>query len=122
MKCNFYIENNSLIIIPSTKVGQSLSTTTKEISPVIIKNSEQLYDDATLGVIKKANNIAPNFTNKYILDSKNSLKIIGGVEVANDIFNDSTPIPSSVKGTIGSTIYNIEKELKSLVENKSNEK
>ncbi|MFY9073824.1 hypothetical protein OZZ08_02600 [Malaciobacter mytili] len=67
------------------------SAITKQISPIVIKNSEQLYDDVTLGVINKANNIAPNLTNKYILDSKNSLKIIGGVEVLDSYYGGSSP-------------------------------
>lgn len=50
------------------------------------------------------------------------MKIIGGIEITNDIFNDSSPIPSTTKGTIGSAIYNIGKEINSLVESNNDEK
>lgn len=104
------LEDSSLTFVPTVKVGQTLSKTTTELSPIIIQKTEQFYDNATLGMIQGINNIAPNITNKYILDPTNSLKIIGGIDVANDIFNESSPFPSSIKGAYGGLINNFSGE------------
>ncbi|MDD2581707.1 MAG: hypothetical protein PHR66_06920 [Desulfuromonadaceae bacterium] len=102
--------DSSYVFMPSMKIGQTLSKTTTELSPIIIQKTEQFYDNATLGMIQGINNIAPNITNKYILDPTNSLKIIGGIDVANDIFNESSPFPSSIKGAYGRLINNFSGE------------
>lgn len=93
------LEDSSLIFLPSAKVGQTLGTATKEVSPIIIQKSGQVYDSVTLGTINQLNNVAPNLTSRYILDTGNSLKIIGGIGIINDVFNPAEPIPSS--GDIG---------------------
>jgi len=114
--------DQSFTLIPTVKIGQTFYNTGKEVTPFVVKQSGQVYDDITLGAINQVNNVAPTLTNRYILDTGNSLKIIGGIEVTNDIFNESLPIPSTVKGTIGSALYNIGKEIKLLIENDNDEK
>ena len=114
------LEDSSLTFVPTVKVGQTLTTTTKEVSPIIIQKTGQVYDDVTLGIIQGSNSVVPNITNKYILDPTNSLKIIGFGEVVNDIFNESSPIPSTVKGTIGSLLNNISNENEKSIQEKLN--
>jgi hypothetical protein len=114
------LEDNSLTFVPTVKVGQILTTTTKEISPIIIQKTGQVYDDVTLGMIQGANSVVPNITNKYILDPTNSLKIIGFGEVVNDIFNESSLFPSTVKGTVGSLLNNISNEDEKSIQEKVN--
>ena len=114
------LEDNSLTFVPTVKVGQTVGNATKEVSPVVIKKTGQVYDDVTLGMIQGANSVVPNITNKYILDPTNSLKIIGFGEVVNDIFNESSPIPSTVKGTIGSLLNNISNENEKSIQEKLN--
>lgn len=53
----------------------------------------------TLRTTNQFNNLAPNLTNTYIINPNNSLKIIGGIGIINDVFNPAEPIPSS--GEIG---------------------
>ena len=113
------MEDNSFIFVPSAKIGKNVFNTGKQVSPIVIRKTGQVYDDITLGTIKQLNNIAPNMTNKYILDTGNYLKIIAGIEVTNDIFNESAPIPSNTIGTILSGIKNIKDLLKD--ENKMND-
>ncbi len=60
------LEDASLTFVPTVKVGQILTTTTKEISPIIIQKTGQLYDDVTLRTITQFNNLAPNLTSKYL--------------------------------------------------------
>jgi hypothetical protein len=93
------LEDNSLTFVPTVKVGQILTTTTKKISPIIIQKTGQVYDSVTLGTINQLNNVVPNLTSRYILDTGNSLKIIGGIGIINDVFNPAEAIPSS--GEIG---------------------
>jgi len=114
------LEDNSLTFVPTVKVGQTLGTATKEVSPIIIQKSGQVYDDGTLEMIQGVNSVIPNITNKYILDPTNSLKIIGFGEVVNDIFNESSPIPSTVKGTVGSLLNNISNEDEKSIQEKVN--
>lgn len=59
-----------------------------------------------LRIIKEANDFAPNLTNRFILDTSNSLKIIAGGEIVNEILNESSPIPLSPLGTILSGMKN----------------
>ena len=60
------LEDSSLTFVPTVKVGQTLTTTTKEVSPIIIQKTGQLYDDVTLRTITQFNNLAPNLTSKYL--------------------------------------------------------
>ena len=127
---NSTIGMGNQLLGPVTPVAGSITSTTasKVITSVfnnskyLINNSGKVYDDLTLGTIDQINKVAPNLTNKYILDPYNSLKIIGGIEITNDVLNESSPIPGTVKGTIGSTMYNVGKEIKSLIENDNDEK
>ncbi|QOG12847.1 filamentous hemagglutinin N-terminal domain-containing protein [Arcobacter sp. FWKO B] len=104
--------DSSATFVPTVKVGQTFYNTGKVVTPYVVRQTGQVYDDVTLGIISQGNKVAPNLTNKYILDPYNSLKIIGGIEVINDIFNESNPIPSTVKGAIGSLIKNIDDKIK----------
>jgi filamentous hemagglutinin len=63
------LEDSSLMFLLSTKIGQTLGTATKEVSPIIIQKSGQVYDDMTLGTINQFNNFAPNLTSKYLGNS-----------------------------------------------------
>ena len=60
------LEDSSLTFVPTVKVGQTLTTTTKEISPIIIQKTGQVYDDVTLRTINQFNNVAPTLTSKYL--------------------------------------------------------
>jgi len=73
------LEDQSYILFPSTKVGETFYTAGKEVGPVVVRQTGQVYDDVTLGVINQANNVAPNLTNKYILDSRNSVQYIENI-------------------------------------------
>ncbi len=79
------LEDSSYIIFPTGKVGQTVANGTKGVSPIIQKGG-QIYDDVTLGAIQGMNKIAPDLIGKYIINPNNSLKIIGGIEIGNDIF------------------------------------
>lgn len=79
-------------LISSSKVGQTLGTVTKEVSPIIIQNSGQVYDDVTLGALNQANNFAPNLTSRY-LNNPTSL-----TNITNDFVSSYFPgIPESNK-------------------------
>jgi len=56
-------------------------------------------------------------TMNYVYDPKNVAKGMLGIEIANDVFNDSMPIPSTLKGAYGSLIKNIYQEVQSGGEN-----
>ncbi len=49
----------------------------------------------------------------HIYDPINAVKIIVGIEIANDIFNESMPIPNTTKGAYGSLIKSIYEEIQS---------
>lgn len=61
------------------------------------------------------NKILPNLTGKYIINPNNSLKIIGGIEVGNDIFNES--MPATTKTGI---LYNMYDNYENLIKNINN--
>jgi hypothetical protein len=60
------LEDSSLTFVPTVKVGQTVGNATKDVSPVIIKKTGQVYDDVTFGTINQFNNVAPNLTSKYL--------------------------------------------------------
>ena len=109
------LEDNSYIIFPTGKVGQTVGNGTKDVSFIIIQKGGQLYDDVTLGAIQGMNKVAPNLTGKYIINPNNSLKIIGGIEVGNDIFNES--MPATTKTGI---LYNMYDNYENLIKNINN--
>ncbi len=92
--------------VPVTRVGQTLGTATKEISPVIIQSgkrgiqkADKFYDNVTLEVINKANNVAPNLTNKYL---SNNVKINQNlIDVITDFNLLGIPSPSKVGYGVG---------------------
>jgi hypothetical protein len=59
-------------------------------------------------------------TMNYVYDPINFVKIVGGIEIANDVFNESMPIPSTLKGAYGSLFKNIYDEVQSGGENTKN--
>ncbi|MDD2581701.1 MAG: hypothetical protein PHR66_06890 [Desulfuromonadaceae bacterium] len=112
------LEDNSLMFLPSTKVAQTLGTATKEVSPIIIQKTGQVYDDVTLGITNKMLNITPK--TEQIID------------ITSDVINSYLPgVPSnnfiglgtSVFGTfygyekMGNDIGDILKELKNEINN-----
>ena len=114
---------------PIISTAKTLINTSKVVSPVLVKGGTKLinkagqgYDDLTLGAIKKINKIAPSVGN-VILDPKKSAAIIGGVGIVNDVFNEGSPIPSTVKGTLGALGNNLrdveknKKKIDTLTEN-----
>ncbi len=75
---------SSLVIIQSGKGG--------------IQKADKFYDDVTLGVINKTNNVAPNLTNKYL---SNNVKITeNGLDFINSTLPHGLPNPS-ISGAIG---------------------
>ena len=93
---------------PIISTAKTLINTSKVVSPVLVKGGTKVinkagqgYDDVTLGAIKKINKIAPSVGN-VILDPKKSAAIIGGVEIVNDVFNESMPAT-----TKSGQLYNI---------------
>ncbi|WP_152021169.1 hypothetical protein [Aliarcobacter butzleri] len=103
------LEDNSYIIFPTGKVGQTVGNAGKEISPIIIQKGGQLYDDVTLGAIQGMNKVSPNLTNNYL---KNPSIYIQGVD---DIITSILPgIPANTKigvSTFGVyELYNRDKE------------
>ena len=75
------LEDSSLTFVPTVKVGQTLTTTTKDISPIIIQKTGQVYDDVTLGITNKMLNITPK--TEQIID------------ITSDVVNSYLPgIPS----------------------------
>lgn len=51
--------DQSFTFIPVTKVGQTFYTTGKEVTPYVVRQTGQVYDDVTLGMI--------NYSNKVLL-------------------------------------------------------
>lgn len=112
------LEDSSLTFVPTVKVGQTLGTATKEVSPIIIQKSGQIYDDVTL-----------NMTNKIVNISPKSEQII---DITSDVINSYLPgvpannfigLGTSVFGTfygyekMGNDIGDIFKELKNEINN-----
>lgn len=86
------LEDSSLTFVPTVKVGQTLGTATKEVSPIIIQKTGQVYDDVTLRTITQFNNLAPNLTSKYLV---NPSAYSQGID---DIVNSILPgIPANTK-------------------------
>ncbi|MCG3671605.1 filamentous hemagglutinin N-terminal domain-containing protein [Aliarcobacter butzleri] len=102
------LEDNSYIIFPTGKVGQTVGNAGKEISPIIIQKGGQVYDDVTLGAIQGMNKVAPDLTGKYIINPNNSLKIIGGIGILDGYYGGSSP--SINWGTLLNGINNIGNE------------
>jgi hypothetical protein len=77
------LEDSSLTFVPTVKVGQTVGNATKDVSPVIIKKTGQVYDDVTFGTINQFNNVAPNLTSKYLGNpvkiTENGLDYIGSI-------------------------------------------
>ncbi|QOG12851.1 hypothetical protein [Arcobacter sp. FWKO B] len=96
--------DSSTTFVPTVKVGQTFYNTGKVVTPYVVRQTGQVYDDVTLGIISQGNNVAPSLTNKYILDPYNSLKIIGGIEIANDVLNES--MPATTRTGIFYNMYN----------------
>lgn len=118
-----------VIMFPTFKIGSTVLNTRTEIAPsafnggkVIIntvnKKANGIYDDVTLGTINQINNISPTIGN-VLLDTRIVLPVIGTGEVINDYYNDSSPIPSTLFGTI----FSGKKNLQDLIndENKMND-
>jgi len=92
----------SFMFVSPVKIGQTFYNTGKEVSPFVVKKTGQVYDDVTLGLINQVNNVAPTLTNKYILDTGNSLKIITGIDVFNGAISPEPPM--TVPQLIGNRI------------------
>ncbi|MDN5089591.1 hypothetical protein [Aliarcobacter butzleri] len=90
------LEDNSYIIFPTGKVGQTVGNAGKEISPIIIQKGGHVYDDVTLKMTEKLNNISPILTNpKYI-------------SYADDIINSYLPgIPANNYLGLGTSISGV---------------
>jgi hypothetical protein len=86
------LEDSSLTFVPTVKVGQTLTTTTKEVSPVVIKKTGQVYDDVTLGITNKMLNITPK--TEQIID------------ITSDVVNSYLPgVPSNNFVGLGTSVF-----------------
>ncbi|RXJ69110.1 hypothetical protein CRV08_03615 [Halarcobacter ebronensis] len=95
---DLYNQGVGPIFLP-TRVGTVIGNGVKEVSPIIIGGTGQLYDDVTLKAISKAYNIAPNLTSKYILNNtKINESIIDGI---TDYYLLGIPSNSKVGYLIG---------------------
>ena len=106
----------SLETIPMLKVGvgtaKVVGTATKEIAPKVVsggkkvvKKVDEVYDDVTLGAIKKVNDVVPNTTNKFL---NNPTKYTQGGIDAVESYLPGIPSPSRIGyGTaLANELYN----------------
>ena len=101
------------ILTPIGRILKTVHTTTKTISPVFINSgkkvlnkADNVFENVTLGAIRKLNDVAP-IAGNVIIDPKKSITIISGIDIASDILTDINPIPSSTKAIELSTYKNI---------------
>ena len=92
-------------------VTQTVIKGSKVASPLFVQSAKKginkvdtFYDDITFNSITQIQKVSPTLTN-YIIS--NPVKIVGGVEVINDVFNPSAPIPSTFRGSMGVMIDKI---------------
>ncbi len=101
------------------RTGVVIGKGAKEISPVIIQSGKRGIQKAdnlntNLGIYTKniINQSTPKLENAYygtkvfLYTPENIIKGMMGVEIANDVFNDGSPIPLTPIGTILSGIKN----------------
>ena len=98
--------DQGVVIVPTTRVVQVIGSGVKSVSPVIIQSSknivnkaDKVYDNASLGLINKVNDVAPSFTNKYLL---NNVKINeNSIDAITDYYLLGIPSPSKLGYGIG---------------------
>uniref|UniRef100_UPI000AB9B815 DUF637 domain-containing protein n=1 Tax=Aliarcobacter cryaerophilus TaxID=28198 RepID=UPI000AB9B815 len=76
------LEDNSFVFIPTGKVGQTIGNVGKEVSPIIIKGTGQLYDDIGRNI--------------YIKQQQIPIVRHFGPDEINDILNPSMPATSKI--------------------------
>ena len=109
------LEDASLTFVPTVKVGQILTTTTKEISPIIIQkvNTVDNFVGSYIS-IKKDNLPLPNSIKKWTTDNIT-------YDDFNDFYNPSMPASTAVGGS-SAIIYDKSREIiNSLLNNREND-
>ena len=80
----------SEILLPTFKIGKEIGATTNTIVPIVVKKTDGIYDDVTLGTINQINNISPTVGN-VLLDTRVVLPTIGGIESLDGYYGGSSP-------------------------------
>ncbi len=114
------MQEASEILIPGAPILKTSTKTSILLSKEGIKQADKLY--LKTGIKTDAyiqNKVIPSVKDGYyegknfVYTPENVVKITGGIEIINDIINDGSPIPNTIKGTYGATIKNIYDELNS---------
>ena len=109
------LEDSSLTFVPTVKVGQTLTTTTKEISPIIIQKVNTVDNFVGYYIsIKKDNLPLPNSIKKWTTDNIT-------YDDFNDFYNPSMPASTAIGGS-SAIIYDKAREIiNSLFNNREND-
>ncbi|QOG12451.1 hypothetical protein [Arcobacter sp. FWKO B] len=91
--------DSSATFVPTVKVGETFYNTGKVVTPYVVRQTGQVYDDVTLGIISQGNKVAPNLTNKYLV---NNVKVNESlIDATTDYFLLGIPSPSKIGYGVG---------------------